>query len=1255
MALLCLATLGATPNSALDGRKPGSVLIYPIQRAGGSNFTVLSVTNTALETQSAQTLGGGTSTHWQFLNVVPGPTKLMPYTCGIVDRGDYLTPADTTAFLASCWNPGIHEGFAAVSAQDPNYFKADWSHNFLAGSEAVINMAGGMYVLNAIPFSSPQTRGSHTDNDDPFAGVGDGVGDNDGQIDFDGIEYEGVPDDLYGEFIAVPGSSLTLLNLSGGAYFKASVAFDIWNDNEIPLSLQLQFRCWFDEELANLSPVFTSQYLMNNTLDDPTDLDLTCDGVNDIETGWFRIRGLNYSSAVDTCLNPALLGAISAGPGYPGIDGGRLLWESKEKQFNGDFYKFSTDDPECPEDIAMPPDCVATVNGMSSVVVQPNEVFTCDGTGSSDPDGTIASYSWDFTDGTVVMGNDITQAAVMHMYGTPGMYFPKLTLVDDEGLMSMCTVKVTVNDPPICDAGPGQNVAPNSVVQFDGSNSIDNDGVIVQYDWNYDDGFQDIDAGPTPSHAFPNPGIYNVKLTVTDNNGGMSMCFTIVIVNEPPVCDIDIVGQNAPFVAMANMDVQFDGSGSSDPDGNDANLVYDWDFGDGSQALDAGPMPTHQYASPGNYTVTLTLTDEDGGMSECTLMLRINEPPVCNAGAPQNANLGDKVMFDGSASFDPDGTIVQYDWLLGDGQGARIDAGPTPMTMYNSFGVKNITLKVFDNDGKFAICNTTVTVNALPNCVINTDPSPPVAFAGVSIEFDGSSSFDPDGGAIVSYQWNFGDGSPLEFGAIKNHAFASPDDYTVTLTVTDDEGTQSMCTVMVTIPNQLPLCDAGTANPSMPSIGDRVMFDGSASSDLDGTIVTYEWDFDDGSPAAFGAQVIHAFMTGGTFNVKLKVTDNDGGMSMCTTQVVINRPPNCDVGGPYMASLFQEITFDGSGSMDPDGDPITYDWNYGDGSPVDMDAGPMPKHTYTTAGMFTVTLTVTDNFGAFSQCETSVEILDVCGALAFSGADADEHCQSILCGGYVPALLQWTLDNSSNQGNGILAVGLQQSNLPFFFSLADESFKSWVSLLSNPAIPITRITDPVAFMSVDFDDYQLVYVPSYEEHATGGISQEMLDALFARKADLEEYTLRRGGSLLALTQAEDDDFMPQIQNAYTWSPIPFISDPQRYFFVFPTAFGLNGDPMNGVPAPLPGASAADISHEAWHNTFLPDPVFGFSGLEIFVEGDETGVFGEAAIIGGIPTPPIPATSAPGRGLPNASDLPGTHRGSNQHKLVLGSR
>jgi hypothetical protein len=342
-----LAALTLAPAVFADGRTPGSVLVYPIHRssfgpigtpgAAVPHFTIISVTNTDLLPMTPNNgLGGSTNIHWEYVNVTPGSTHTTN-SCQVVDTVEFLTPADTRSVLTNCHNATSgQEGYLVISAQDPNAFSTAWSHNYLIGSELVLGGTGGMYSLNAIPFDAIAGEGAATDSD------------MDGQLDFDNVEYEPIADNLYLDvFYAVSGSSITLINMTGGFNHTANVNFDVWNDNEQALSATLAFNCWIEEPLDQISVVFNGAFLATNTLHDATELDVFgCDMVGDVETGWARVRGANASSSVESIPNPALLGAITAGPAGPNIDGGHLLWESKTTQTNGDFFKTGTDDPE---------------------------------------------------------------------------------------------------------------------------------------------------------------------------------------------------------------------------------------------------------------------------------------------------------------------------------------------------------------------------------------------------------------------------------------------------------------------------------------------------------------------------------------------------------------------------------------------------------------------------------------------------------------------------------------------------------------------------------------------------------------------------------------------------------------------------------------------------------------------------------------------------------------------------------------------
>jgi uncharacterized repeat protein (TIGR01451 family) len=196
--------------------------------------------------------------------------------------------------------------------------------------------------------------------------------------------------------------------------------------------------------------------------------------------------------------------------------------------------------------------------------------------------------------------------------------------------------------------------------------------------------------------------------------------------NEPPVVD-----PGGPYTGIAGQPVQFDASGTTDPDGD--TIIYLWDFGDGSQPQFPSQDPTtsHAYGADGIYTVTLTVTDGvNPPVSDQTTVDiggLLNDPPIADPNGPYTDTVGQPVQFDGSGSLDPDGTIISYDWDFGDG---NTGTGVTPTHTYVSIGTYTVTLTVTDDDGATDTATTTATTRELVTIadlsVIKSDSPDPV-------------------------------------------------------------------------------------------------------------------------------------------------------------------------------------------------------------------------------------------------------------------------------------------------------------------------------------------------------------------------------------------------------------------------------------------------------------------------------------------------------------------------------------------------
>ncbi len=174
--------------------------------------------------------------------------------------------------------------------------------------------------------------------------------------------------------------------------------------------------------------------------------------------------------------------------------------------------------------------------------------------------------------------------------------------------------------------------------------------------------------------------------------------------------------------------------------------------------------------------------------------------------------------------------------------------------------------------------------NRPPAAAFTADPAmgdPPLRVA-----FDASASTDPDG-LIVSYAWSFGDGSPGEAGAQVSHTYQVAGSFTATLTVRDDDGASNSASRLIQVGQQAPVASF-TATPDAGLVPLAVRLDASASTDPDGIIVQYDWDFADGN-AATGEVVEHRYDTAGTYLIELTVTDDAGATGM-TTRTITARP-----------------------------------------------------------------------------------------------------------------------------------------------------------------------------------------------------------------------------------------------------------------------------------------------------------------------------------------------------------------------------
>ncbi|MEO0507486.1 MAG: PKD domain-containing protein [Bacteroidota bacterium] len=361
---------------------------------------------------------------------------------------------------------------------------------------------------------------------------------------------------------------------------------------------------------------------------------------------------------------------------------------------------------------------------------------------------------------------------------------------------------------------------------------------------------------------------------------------------------------------------------------------------------------------------TYTFASSSGCSAQLILYVGPNQPPVAVANAtPETGDAPLNVSFNGSGSTD-DISIVSYAWDFGDTNSANI---ANPSHTYNLPGEYTAILTVTDSEGAEDTDEIVISVTA-PNQppIAIVDATPISGNIPLEVSFDSSGSSDDN--AIVSYFWDFDDGN-TSTEANPTHTYTQLGTFTATLTVMDAEGLDSSDTIEINVneldnqpPRAVVTSDVNTGIAPL-----LVSFKGENSTD-DLEIVSYNWDFGDGNSST-ETNPAHTYLSTGIFTASLTVTDAEGLNDMETLEITVtssvNQPPTAVIiTNIAEGSVPLQVSFTGDQSNDTDGSITIYTWDFGDGN---SSSEANPVHTYQQTGIFTASLTVTDNEGAMDS------------------------------------------------------------------------------------------------------------------------------------------------------------------------------------------------------------------------------------------------------------------------------------------------
>ncbi len=482
------------------------------------------------------------------------------------------------------------------------------------------------------------------------------------------------------------------------------------------------------------------------------------------------------------------------------------------------------------------------------------------------------------------------------------------------------------------------------------------------------------------------------RLEVSDLAGGSTgalTSWTLEVTRKP--CGAH---PTASFIATPNPvspggTASFDASASTGAN-NSAIVQYEWDLdGNGTYETNTGAVPTttHPYPTKGVVAVGLRVTDINAATDETVVPLPVTLAPTASFTLSPVAPLSlSPVTLDGSASTDPDGTVVRYEWDL-DGNGTyeteSVPANnPILTTQFATSGIRDVHLRVTDDLGATSISSITVNVQNQPPLASFNVQNPP-AIVGAPTTLDAATSSDPDG-TIAHYEWDLDDNGSYETdGSTQKtiqYTVPSSGTYFVSLRVTDNSGVSSTIRKSF-IATQAPVPAASASvtevRPNVP-----VTFDSAGSADPDGSVVLYEWDFDgDGtvdSSSTTSTPVSHSYPAVGTYNATLIITDDKGAkaVKVIVISVVNKLPIGALTVNPTPGKTGEVVTFDSAGSFDPDGTIVRHEWDLDGNGTFETDTGAtaVAARAFPNRLRLTVKVRVTDNDGATATASAPLAV-----------------------------------------------------------------------------------------------------------------------------------------------------------------------------------------------------------------------------------------------------------------------------------------
>ncbi|MBI4647087.1 MAG: PKD domain-containing protein [Bacteroidia bacterium] len=584
--------------------------------------------------------------------------------------------------------------------------------------------------------------------------------------------------------------------------------------------------------------------------------------------------------------------------------------------------------------------------------------------------GSIVSWVWDFGDSTTSAFQN-----PLHIYTVNGIYNVTLTVQNSCGLSNTGTTSVEIGNsvtPDVWFWAYPDNVCPGDTIYFQDYSS----GNIVSWLWDFGDG--QYSSLQNPIHVYSANGTYTVILTATNNCGNSGTYQQTINVNSSVSPYVWFWIEPNP-VCPGNTVLFYDYSSGA--------TSWLWNFGDGTTSTLQNP--SHIYSAPGDYNVSLTVTNSCGNSASGNDVISVNSSVTPWAYFDVSSNTvcpGSQVFFNNYSSDTSD-----CRWVFGDGD--------------TSFAVN--TVHVFDTPGTYdvvlTVYNNCDNSNSYSMSILVTNTAQVEAYfytfvtsacEGQGVEFYNASS------DVSNCLWDFGDGTTsTEINPV--HIFITSGSYAISLTVSNSCGSDTYSSAINIIPS--PQASFYVSDTTVAA-GTTIYFTNTSQN-----AISFNWNFGDYSGTSSLESPSHSYNTSGIYNVQLTVLGSSGcsdtEILALTVTPVISYTVSKACPGASTGAIDVTVL---NGAP-----PLTYNWSNG---ATTMDINNLPAGTYT--------LTVVDGSGTSSNITVTVEeyppvITDLNGIDVTCSGSNDGYTANVISGGTPPLEFLWSNSSSSENISGL--------------------------------------------------------------------------------------------------------------------------------------------------------------------------------------------------------------------------------------------